>query len=100
MTGQQWVADPTAKAPVLSNAFTATLTGASAVRLDLAAMKIDVTKPVRGTVTTDGVLTLRLSGPWATTPLVTVDGLPAAATLTGGVLSITVPAGTHTLGVQ
>jgi pimeloyl-ACP methyl ester carboxylesterase len=99
MTGQQWVADPTAKAPVLSNAFTATLTGASAVRLDLAAMKVDVAKPVKGTVTSDGVLTLRLSGPWATAPVVTVDGLPAAATLSGGVLSISVPAGTHTLGV-
>jgi len=84
---------------LLSNAFTSTLTGASAVRLDLASMKIDVTKPVKGTVTSDGLLQLRLAGAWSTAPVVTVDGIPTAATLAGGVLSIAVPAGTHTVGV-
>ena len=65
----------------------------------MASMKIDVTKAVHGTVTTDGALTLRLAGAWVTTPVVTVDGLPTAASLSGGVLSISVPAGTHTLVV-
>jgi pimeloyl-ACP methyl ester carboxylesterase len=99
MTGQQWVADPTKNTPSPSNAFTATLTGASAVRLDVAAMKVDVTKPVHGTVTTDGPLTLRLAGEWAATPVVTVDGVPVPVTLANGVLSVSLPVGTHTLGV-
>src|SRR5205807_10444496 len=99
MTGQQWVADPTAKAPPTSNAFTSTLTGASAVRLDMARMNIDVAKAVHGVVTTDGVLTLRLAGAWAAAPTVTVDGVAVPAALAGGVLSISVPAGTHTLAV-
>jgi len=50
-------------------------------------------------VTSDGALTLRLAGGWATAPLVTVDGLPVAASLAAGVLSISVPAGTHTVVV-
>src|SRR5947207_7966428 len=99
MTGQQWVANPTATPPPTSNGFTTTLTGASAVRLDMARMAIDVTKAVHGAVTTDGVLTLRLAGAWATAPVVTVDGVPVGATLAGGVLSINVPAGTHTVVV-
>ena len=99
MTGQQWVADPTATAPATSNGFTASLTGASAVRLDMARMSIDVAKPLHGTVKTDGVLTLRLAGAWATTPVVTVDGVAVPVTLAGGVLSISVPAGTHTVVV-
>jgi hypothetical protein len=99
MTGQQWVADPTATAPPTSNRFTATLTGASAVRLDLARMSIDVAKAVQGAVTTDGALELRLAGAWATTPTVTVDGAAAAVALSDGVVSISVPAGTHTLVV-
>jgi hypothetical protein len=97
MTGQQWVADPTKATPATSNAFTTTLTGASAVRLDIGRMNLDVTKAVRGTVKTDGPLTLRLAGAWPSTPTVTVDGVPVGATLAGGVLSISVPAGTHTV---
>jgi hypothetical protein len=99
MTGQQWIADPTAKASAPANAFTSTLTGASAVRLDLARMRVDTGKAVTGTVTTDGPLTLRLAGGWTTTPAVTVDGVPVGATLAGGVLSVPVPTGTHTVVV-
>jgi hypothetical protein len=99
MTGQQWVADPTGKVPATSNGFKTTLTGASAVRLDMASMHINVAKPVHGTVTTDGVLTLRLSGAWSSAPLVAVDGVPVGATISGGVLTISVPAGTHNLVV-
>jgi pimeloyl-ACP methyl ester carboxylesterase len=99
MTGQQWVADPTKQAPPTSNGFTASLTGASAVRLDMARMRVDVAKAVHGVVTTDGVLTVRLAGAWPATPVVTVDGAPVTATLAGGMLSISVPAGTHTVVV-
>ena len=93
------MANPTATPPPTSNGFTTTLTGASAVRLDMARMSIDVTKAVHGAVTTDGVLSLRLSGAWATAPVVTVDGLSVPASLAAGVLSISVPAGTHTVVV-
>jgi hypothetical protein len=99
MTGQQWIADPTATAAPRSNRFTAALTGASAVRLDLARMRLDVAKALQGTVTTDGVLQLRLAGAWAVPPVVSLDGVPVGATLTGGVLTITVPPGTHTVSV-
>ena len=99
MTGQQWVADPTATEPSPSNAFTASLTGASAVRLDLARMGVDVGRAVKGTVATDGALQLRLAGPWPATPVVTVDGVAVAVTLTDGVLAIPVPGGTHAVMV-
>jgi hypothetical protein len=65
----------------------------------MARMNIDVAKAVHGTVTTDGPLTLRLAGAWAAAPTVTVDGVAVPAALAGGVLSISVPAGTHTLVV-
>jgi len=97
MTGQQWIADPTAKAAASTNGFDVNLTGASAVRLDLARMRVDTTKAVTGKVTTDGALSLRLAGAWAATPIVLVDGVPVGGTLAGGVLTLSVPAGTHTL---
>ena len=40
-----------------------------------------------------------LAGAWVAAPAVTIDGIPAAATLAGGVLSVVVPAGTHTVVV-
>ena len=60
---------------------------------------VEVAKAVKGTVKSDGPLQLRLAGAWAAAPLVTIDGIPAAATLAGGVLSIAVPTGTHTVVV-
>jgi len=100
MTGQQWVDNPTAATPARANGFTVTLTGAAAVRLDLARMGIAVSAPVNGDVTTDGPLELRLAGSWPSTPSVTVDRAPVSATLAGGVLAIPIAAGHHTVVVQ
>lgn len=99
MTGLRWLADPTAGLAQTSNGFEATLSGASAVRLDLARMRIDTVAPVTGAVTTDAPLELRLAGGWSDPPVVAVNGLPAVAELAGGVLTVAVPAGASTVVV-
>lgn len=99
MTGLAWLDDPLATPSPTSNGFEATLTGTRAVTLDLGRMAIDDSKPVTGKVTSPGPLTLRLDGGWAGTPVVTVDGTPAAAVLDGGVLEVELPAGEHALVV-
>jgi poly(3-hydroxybutyrate) depolymerase len=60
ITGLQWVYDPSQGPAPTSNAFAMTLTGASAVRLDLGRMDIAASKTVAGTVTTGAPLDLRL----------------------------------------
>jgi hypothetical protein len=60
MTGLAWLANPSASPPSLVNGFEITVSGASAVRLDLARMAIDSTRSVRATITTDTPLELRL----------------------------------------
>ena len=59
MTGLAWLANPVGSAD-RTNGFEITLTGASAVRLDLSAMGIDEAQPVTAKVTTDTPLELRL----------------------------------------
>ena len=78
MVGQQWQADPAAT-PETSNGFEITLSGAKTVTLDLDRMKLTLSKPLTGKVTTDVPLELHLH----------TDFGP-------GVVQ-TVPAGTHTL---
>jgi pimeloyl-ACP methyl ester carboxylesterase len=99
MTGLSWLPVPAAAPPPPVNGFDVTLTGASAVRLDLARMAIAVARPLTGRVTADAPLQLRLAGTWARTPVVTIGGLPARVALVGGVLSIPVPAGTTSIQV-
>jgi dienelactone hydrolase len=99
MNGLAWLDNPTAPAPAPVNGFTATLTGASAVQFDLARMDLSTTAPVTGTVTTQAPLTLSLAGDWLSVPTVLVGGVPTAATLSGGVLQISLPAGTSALTV-
>jgi hypothetical protein len=72
--------------PVRTNAFRATLSGATAVRLDLDRMDIDIAEPITGTITTDRSFALRLDGGWTTEPLVT--GASGPVTLADGVLTI------------
>jgi S-formylglutathione hydrolase FrmB len=98
MVGLQWLTLPLDPPPT-ANGFEATLSGASAVRLDLARMAIDAGGPVSATVTTDTPLTLRLAGGWASVPTVLVAGTPVTAALADGVLEIALPAGTSTLEV-
>jgi hypothetical protein len=64
MTGMQWLTGLTGEAPAPSNEFTATLTGARRVRLNLIRMGIDVTRPAAATIETDAPLTLELRARW------------------------------------
>jgi hypothetical protein len=95
MFGQSWL--PFGVAPPAQNAFEATLTGARAVRLDAAAMRLDPRRAITGTVRTEAPLTLELAGDWPAVVVATLDGAPVAVTRSGGVLRIAVPAGEHRL---
>jgi pimeloyl-ACP methyl ester carboxylesterase len=99
ISGLQWLADPTKSAAPATNAFDVTLSGASAVRLDLHRMSIAATHVVEGTVNTTAALDLRLDGGWATAPSALVDGQPVNGTLTNGVLHLAVPAGAHAITI-
>lgn len=60
MTGLAWLTNPLATAPAKVNGFELTLSGASAVRLDLARMGIDPALPITAEVTTDTPVEIRL----------------------------------------
>ena len=64
MTGMQWLTGLAGDAPEPANEFTATLTGARGVRLNLERMGIDVTRPATATIETDTPLTLELRADW------------------------------------
>ena len=64
MTGMQWLTGLAGDAPEPANAFSATLTGARRVRLNLERMAIDVTKPATATIETEEPLTLELLADW------------------------------------
>ncbi len=64
MTGMQWLTGLAGEAPAPANDFTATLTGARGVRLNLERMGIDVTKPATATIETDTPLVLELRADW------------------------------------
>ncbi|MCW2992090.1 MAG: hypothetical protein JWM73_2684, partial [Solirubrobacterales bacterium] len=90
MAGQAWKADP-AQTGSTSNAFTATLTGARAVTLELGRMQLSADKALTGAVTTQAPLALTLAGVERPAD-VTVDGRPATAGRDGDALTIAVPA--------
>ena len=78
MTGLRWLTDLNGAAPEPANKFTATLTGARRVRLDLERMGIDVTKRATGSIETDAPLTLELRADWGPgRPRVATYELPA-----------------------
>ncbi len=97
--GLQWLELPSevAATPALKNEFTATLTGAGKVQLDLTRMAIDTSMLVRGTIKTDAPLTLRLKG-YNSMPEVIIGATGAA--LDGDVLVLSVPAGTTTVSID
>ena len=99
ITGLQWLANPTASAPTASNGFDITLTGASAVTLDVARMALDEAQQIEGLVSTELPLDLGLAGEWASVPDVLVDDQPVEATLVDGVARFVVPAGDHSVVV-
>lgn len=99
VTGLQWLADPTRGAPEPANAFEATLTGARAVRLDLARMGIDTSQSISAVVENDAQLELRLAGDWPAAPNVTVNGAPVTVTVADGVLTILLDPGTNDIAI-
>jgi hypothetical protein len=99
MVGQAWT--PGAAAPSLGNAFTAKLTGATAVALDTGRMRLDPRRPISGTITTEKRLGLELHGAWARLPRATVDGsLVPVTRVARDAIVVAVPAGTHRLRVS
>jgi pimeloyl-ACP methyl ester carboxylesterase len=64
MTGMQWLTGLAGDALVPANEFSATLSGARRVRLNLERMGIDLTKPATGHIETDEPLTLELRANW------------------------------------
>jgi hypothetical protein len=99
MKGLAWLTDPLGSTSETTNAFEATLTGAPAAQLDLVRMAVDPARLISGTVTTEAPLELRLDGDWTTAPRVTVDGIDVPVTITDGVVTIPLPAGTSTVSI-
>ena len=98
MTGIRWLTGLAGDAPEPANEFTATLAGATRVRLNLARMAIDVAKPAAATVESDQPLALELRARWgADTPTVLVGGEPASVTRDRRVVTVDLPAGTSRL---
>jgi hypothetical protein len=64
MEGMRWLTGLTGTAPEPANEFSATLTGAQRVRLNLDRMGIDVTKHATATIETDAPLALELRADW------------------------------------
>src|SRR5436190_7146243 len=96
--GQAWTqSDP---APPTSNGFTAKLTGASAVTLDTATMRISTSRPISGDLSSDHALTLSLLGRFDPRTRVTVDGVRVAATVSGSALTISLPPGRHRIVIK
>ncbi len=75
MTGLAWLANPLALAAPVSNGFNFTLSGASSVTVDGAAMRLNAALPVTGRVTTDRAVTVNVLG-------VGTKSLPGAGTYT------------------
>jgi hypothetical protein len=99
MTGLGWLPDPLAQAPP-RNGFALDLTGATGVRVDLPRMGLSTTTPLTATVDTEHPLQLRLAGPWGVRPSVRIDGVTTSvARPHRGVLTVTIPAGSHELVV-
>jgi pimeloyl-ACP methyl ester carboxylesterase len=101
MTGMRWLTGVAGGAPETANEFTATLTGARRVRLDLRRMAIDVTQRATGTVETDGPLALELRARWGEgTPTVLVGGASLDVARDGRVVTVELPAGTSRLELE
>lgn len=91
MTGQAWKADPAGQG-ALSNTFEIELTGAKAVELDLARMKLSASKELRGRVNTEAPLALTLDDVYATVK-VFVGAQEVDVDRDGDEITFTVPAG-------
>jgi pimeloyl-ACP methyl ester carboxylesterase len=98
--GQAWVSHPGTEAPA-RNAFSVTLSGAKAVRLDLRRMRIVTARRIEGSAITQAPLRLELLGKWTGIPAATIDGADAPVERIGsGVIAISIPAGKHSVVVR
>ena len=98
MFGQRWLDDPINGPPATQNAFQATLTGTSAVTLNVARMNLSTAQAIAGSVTADAPLTLTLCGPWPQTVSALLDGQPLSVTRASAQrIEVTIPSGTHQL---
>ena len=97
MVGQAWT--PAAgPLPVRSNAFSAALTGARGVALDVSRMHLDPRRVLTGDVQADHAINLRLAGSWPSAVVATVDGRPVAVGHAGArTVIVPIPAGRHHL---
>lgn len=101
MTGLAWLANGRTTP---RNGFDAELTNLSNARLDLARMGISTSGRISGSVRSDGLVTLQLTGGWPSTPAVEVCDPPSichypAVSYAGGVLSISLSVGVHSVRV-
>jgi hypothetical protein len=98
MTGQAW--RHLGLAQVGANAFTATLSGATAVRLDLARMALAPARRLTGDLNTGAALRLTLAGRFPEDARATIDGHRATVLRRDrSSLTLAVPAGRHALVV-
>ena len=95
MTGQKWLFKGP-PLPVRRNAFSITLTGASAVGIDVARMRLDPRRAITGDVDADHALRLRLRGLRGATTA-TLDGRAIALRRNAKAVIVTIPAGKHRL---
>ena len=95
--GQRWL--PGNRQPV-SNGLAATLTRVTSVTVDLPRMSLDVGRPLRLDLTSDGDSELRLAGPWRGAVAVKRAGQrPLRVCAAGGVVDIRTAATTSTVWV-
>ena len=100
MTGGAWQRTG-APAPAPRNAFKATLSGAKAVRLDAARMRLGLKTRLTGDVATQRTLRLELEGSWPSDVVGRIDGRRTQVTRSGRtVIAVTVPAGSHTVVLE
>lgn len=97
--GLQWIDDPTAAVPSVSNGFEITLSEARAVTLDLERMAISTAEEIAGVAGNDNAIDLSLIGGWTEAPEVLVNGVAVTTALVDGVLTFQVPAGQHDLTI-
>ncbi len=83
----------------LRNAFSATLANLAAATLDADRMALDTGRPVSGTVTSDGPTTVRLTGVERAVE-VSVGGVVVPRSWAGGVVTLTLPAGTSQVALR
>lgn len=109
MTGLRSIPDPTGRTTGWWNAFEVTMTGATAVTLDIRRMGLPIRVddlPIEdadgflGLVDVDRPITLTLLGDWTTSPSVRTDTGALPTSFVPGQLTIHVPAGSSTLTIE